>query len=213
MLERAPVIDIGPDERVLIIGTAGSGKSYLTRRVLVPRYAHRPVVFDPKERWNAKNAKVVHRFTRGLDYQVIRLGDYEEREGPYLWDDQAQSVMRDNGGHTLILDELTTVIVSRMYFPAAIGRAVRTGRDTRRGAFPVWMITQQPTQIPSTAYALANHKFFFMQERERDIQRIANETHPAIASYVRKLRKGDYVYYNREKALLVPVKARIAIPR
>jgi hypothetical protein len=201
-----PLIDIHPSDRVLIIGTSGSGKSYLTRRVLVPRYAVYPVVFDPKERWNAPTAKIVQRYDHRAAYQVVRLPDYDEKDGPELWDEQAQAVLRD-APHTLIVDELTLVTGTRT-FPRAFGRILRTGRDTRGGAVGLWMLTQQPAYIPTAAYALANHKFIFMQEREDDVIRIGRETTPAIIPYVRSLHRREYVYYNREKGIIIHVRAR-----
>jgi hypothetical protein len=205
-------IRIAPSERVLIIGTAGSGKSWLTRRVLVPHFALNPVVLDPKERWEARDSEIVDRFTPGLPYQTVRLGDYPEEEGPELWDAVVQAAMRDRVPHTIIVDELTLVTRSQQ-LPRGLGRAVRTGRDTKRGAFGVWMLTQQPAFIPTVTYALSNHKFIFMCERDADIKRIGEETVPEIVPYVQNLREGDYVYYNRQRALIIPVtRKREGIP-
>lgn len=202
--EGEPLIDIAPSDRVLIIGTSDSGKSFLTRRVLAPHFAVNPVVLDPKERWEARDSEIVNKFRSGLPYQTIRLGDYADKDGPELWDAQVQAAMRDRIPHTIIVDELTLVTRSQQ-LPPSLGRAVRTGRDTKRGAFGVWMLTQQPAYIPTVTYALSNHKFIFMCERERDIERIGEETVPELMPYIRVLRQGDYVYYNRQRALIIPV--------
>lgn len=206
-----PTINIAPSDRVLIIGTSGSGKSYLTRRVLLPRYAMRPVVLDPKERWDTEDndwrghlAEVVDTFhPGGHPYQVIRLPEYDERDGPDLWDEQVAAILRE-GGHTIIVDELT-LVTNPLRLPRSLGRAVRTGRDYKRGSVGVWMLTQQPVHIPTVTYALANHKFLFMQEREDDEVRLTRETTRDILPYLNGLRQGDYLYYNKERRLLVPV--------
>jgi hypothetical protein len=205
--EAMPQIEILPSDRVLIIGTSDSGKSWLTRRVLVPAFAVNPVVLDPKERWEAYNAEVVEQFTPGHPYQVVRLGDYDEAEGPALWDAVVQAAMRDRVPHTIIVDELTLVTKSQQ-LPRGLGRAVRTGRDTKRGAFGVWMLTQQPAFIPTVTYALSNHKFIFMCERAADIKRIGEETTEDIVPFIADLRQGDYVYYNKQRALIIPVERK-----
>jgi hypothetical protein len=199
-----PDINILPSDRVLIIGTSNSGKSWLTRRILVPRYALNPVVLDPKERWEAPGARIVKKFRPGAAYQTVRLGDYADRDGPELWDAVVAAAMRDRIPHTIIVDELTLVTRSQM-LPPSLGRAVRTGRDTKRGAFGVWMLTQQPAFIPTVTYALSNHKFIFQCERDADIKRIGEETTPELIPFIRELHQGDYVYYNRERALIIPV--------
>jgi len=203
VVHRAPEIVVHPSERVLIIGTSGSGKSYLTRTELLPRFGVRPVVFDPKERWEARGCKVVEHFTRRYGYQAIRLPEYDEDDGPDLWNEQAQAVLR-NAPRTLVVDELT-LCTKPQRLPSAMGRILRTGRDTRGGSVGLWMLTQQPVQIPTACYALSNHKWIFMQEREADIVRIGQETTPALIPFVEGLGKRDYVYYNKERRIIVPV--------
>lgn len=199
------LIDIQPSERVLIVGTSGSGKTFLTWNVLVPRYAVRPVVFDPKERleppddtWN-----ILESFHPKAEKQIIRIPEYEERDGPSLWDAQVQNVLRD-GNRTLIIDELTLVTNPRM-LPKSLARAIRTGRDYKRGSVGVWMLAQRCADLPISCYSESRHKFCFQLTEEGDQETWGRRTARVVGDEIATLSGHDYVYFDSLKKRMVVV--------
>lgn len=199
------LIDIAPSERALIVGTSGSGKTFLTWNVLIPRYAMRPVIFDPKERIEPPDDtwRILRGFSEHVEKQIIRLPEYEERDGADLWDEQVGKVLRD-GGHTIVIDELTLCSRPRE-FPRYLGRAIRTGRDYKRGSVGVWMLCQRCANIPVSAYSESRHIFSFRLTREDDRERLGRETIPQIAEEVADLGNHDYVYYDTLKKRIIVV--------
>lgn len=190
------LIEIRPDERMLIVGTSGSGKTFLVWNVLIPRYAVRPVVFDPKERlepWD-ESWKIVRGFHPQLEKQIIRLPEYAENDGPDLWDAEVGKVLRD-GNRTIIIDELTLCSRPRE-FPRYLGRAVRTGRDYKRGSVGIWMVCQRCANIPVSAYSESRHIYSFSLTREDDRERLGRETHPDVVALLDELHWHDCVHYD-----------------
>jgi hypothetical protein len=201
------LIDIAPSERVLIAGTSGSGKTFLLRNVLVPLYAVNPVIFDPKERWEPPDEswQIVDDFNPEHERQIIRMGDYAETDGPALWDEQMGNILR-HGGHTVIVDELTLVTKPRA-FPPYIRRAVFTGRDYKNGSVGVWMVTQRPAFVPTSAFSESRHLITFPLTRADDRERWARETHDQIIEELDALAQHDFVYYDTLMKRIVVVPA------
>lgn len=194
-----PMIDINPDERVLVVGTSGSGKTFLVWNILIPRYAIRPVVFDPKERlepWD-ETWEIVPHFNPEIEKQIVRIPEYEEKYGPDLWDAEVAKILRD-GNRTLIIDELTLCTRPRE-FPRSLGRAIRTGRDYKHGSVGVWMICQRCANIPTSAYSESRHIYSFSLTREDDRERLSRETHPLMVELLDELDWHDYVHYDTRK--------------
>lgn len=198
------LIDIQPSERVLIVGTSGSGKTFLTWNILIPRYAVRPVIFDPKERIEPPDDswQVVSAFNADIDKQIIRLPEYEESEGAALWDAQVAHILKD-GNRTLVIDELTLCSKPRE-FMRSMGRAIRTGRDYKNGSVGIWMLCQRCANIPTSAYSESRHIFCFNLTRRDDRERMGKETNEHVVNEIDALDWHDYVYYDtREKRIVV----------
>lgn len=197
----SPAIRIGADERVLVIGASGSGKSVLVQAI-TSRWS-RGLWIDTKDEVNLPNARVVtsaREAVRALPGRVVWRPAWDELTAggtggtAVVRPDVTDYVLRrmwELGGHGLGVHELGDV-ADQNRTPIMLGAVFRKGRA--RG-IPAVVATQAPKGIPMVVRREASHVFVFALQLEEDRVYVASFTGEAVRAPLPL--PFDYTFWHR----------------
>lgn len=190
-------INIRRSDRMFVVGTTGSGKSYLLRKLAAPLpYV---VVVDPKHQWDWEDTRpagsrglVTSKLEEVMDWEepepvVYRPGYVEAREGIpefFLW-------VFLRGNTLVVIDEVMSLLSSPSVLPRDFGIVIQQGRSRNIG---LWMATQRPSRIPIPVLSESEHHCIFRLRHPNDLRRMAEYTDPIVEQ--RPARGHQFWYYN-----------------
>lgn len=166
-----PHISLKSNERVMLSGKTGAGKTYLARYITRP--IKRLVVLDGKgtlsdwglDPWNHETYRAL---VRGEPMRVRVLApvgiDVQD-----FWDEILLACY-NAGNLTIYIDELYAVCPPNKAPSNALFGVYTRGRELGIG---VWASTQRPVWIPLVALSEAEHFFMFRLQLTEDRQRLA----------------------------------------
>lgn len=166
-----PRIKLTSNERVLISGKTGSGKTYLAHYITRP--IKRLMVLDGKgtlsdwnlEPWDSGSSRAM---LRGEPVR-IRVVPPLSVDVMDFWNETI--IQAYHAGNMLIyIDELYAVSPPNQKPPDALWAAYTRGRELGLG---VWASTQRPVWIPLFALSEADHFFMFRLQLNEDRQRMS----------------------------------------
>lgn len=201
-------INIRRSDRMFIVGTTGSGKSYLARKLAAPLpYV---IVVDPKHTWDWEQEPAPYGrgiVTRDLD-DLLR------------WDEPGPIVYRPGyddlraglpsffqwvfwRGNTLVVIDEVASITSPSVLPRDFAIVVQQGRQRTVG---LWLLTQRPSRIPIPILSESEHHCIFRLRHPADLKRMAEYTDPLVEND--PARGHDFWYYNDRTQQLLKLNAR-----
>lgn len=194
---------IKSNQRVVVVGKTGSGKSYWTIRNISK--FKRVVFFDPKHE-HSKNFPVAMKtqklsdlknFMKNKEYFIL-YQPFEISEESF---NELCKICFKKGNVVLCLDE-----VERLKFVYWHEKIIRMGRKRGVG---IWHLIQRPSFIPSN-YILSesDHLILFKLNLKADRNKIAGIIGEK-AEELRTLKEFHYLYYNvldDEPTLCKPIK-------
>lgn len=161
------VINIRGDDRTLIVGKTGSGKTYASK-LLLSKYP-RVLYLDG-----------LHR----LDLEVSTLEQAQEQ----MSEDVFQVCVDDNdiftelvdshfdtGGFVIYIDEVYSICPPQKATPEIINRIWTRGRGNNIGA---WAATQRPSWLPLFLLSESEHYLIFKLQLEEDRKRMSKIVGP-----------------------------------
>lgn len=180
-------------EHVVVIGRTGSGKTFLIRTLIELRQyvvffrtkpdSNKFPTLDLVRRADAMKHWKGERLLLEPDYKRQAVEGYNMLEN--AWND---------GSWTVVVDELWYVEHELGLEPYVV-RMLTQGRSK---AITAVLGVQRPVDISRFALSETKHLFIFQTEG-RDLKfSLRDSTTDAIVPAVRKLRKYEFVYYNRE---------------
>lgn len=177
-----------PDERMLVVGRTGSGKTYLIKKIIEPLSTRQPIIiFDTKGTWKARrwwedrksspyqflgDPKVSHSLKPGL---YIYRPDY-----PAYSDPKTAKVMLDamkRHDMTLVFDE-TIDFARGTYAMPALAQCIQKGRELN---VRMIMGTQRPASIPIICLTESLKFAVFRLRSIDDRKRMAQWVDPVMA--------------------------------
>lgn len=166
-----PPISLKSNERVLLAGKTGSGKTYLANFITKP--LKRLVVLDGKGtlgNWNLQpyDRTSVHSLMRGEPIRARALPPVGSGILEY-WDEVILACFQA-GNVTIYIDELYAVCPPNQKPSDALWATYTRGRELGIG---VWSSTQRPVWVPLFALSEAEHFFMFRLQLGEDRQRMA----------------------------------------
>lgn len=185
------IVNIKSSERVFATGKTGSGKSTLTRHLLMT--SEHLIVIDGKDsndtklHWNLEEYKRDKHLTaiKNHEYCRIRLVDNQEDIIEVL------NAVYFYGNHIVYIDEITATIPARTKAPSIYTDIWTRGRDRNIGA---WSGTQRPSQIPLEFISESEHLFVFQLTLEMDRKRIGSMVGTKVIAP--PADKHGFYYYN-----------------
>lgn len=170
-------MNIKAGDRVFIVGTTGSGKSYLSEFLLSARKD--VVVVDPKGSFEFKTRKGV--ITSDFREVVKHIGPepliYRPSLGecaagiPWFW------IWVWHRENTLVYVDEVASITKPTTIPPEFARCIQQGRSKHIG---VWCGTQRPARVPIVILSEAEHDFIFRLRNPADQKRMAEYSDPKI---------------------------------
>lgn len=178
-----PPISLRSNERVLLCGKTGSGKTYLARYITRP--LKRLVVLDGKgtlSNWGLDeyNGQTARDLRRGDDVRLRALPPIGTNILEY-WDEVILSCFQA-GNVTIYIDELYAVCPPNKNASDALWSAYTRGRELGVG---VWSATQRPVWVPLFALSEAEHFFLFRLQLMDDKNRMASFMGSKVLSIIR----------------------------
>jgi energy-coupling factor transporter ATP-binding protein EcfA2 len=164
-------IQIKTNERILIVGKTGSGKTYLAK--YLTRQANRLVVLDAKATLTDWNLDPWDSVSRGklLSHEPIRIRVLPPYDGDIT--EYWEAVLSDcykAGNVVIYIDELYSICPPNQKPMNVLWSMYTRGRELGIG---VWSSSQRPAWIPLFALSEAEHFFNFRLQLDEDRKRMA----------------------------------------
>jgi hypothetical protein len=182
---------IAPNDRVIILGRSGTGKTVLAQKLLL--LVRNAIIVDTKMNdpgWDAVGEEVLARkiYKTGAGRWWWKpsdefLADEDNAEQFFAW------CYRRNGRRVVYLDELLDVAPRANSFPVSLKLLATRGRSAGVG---LWSTTQRPVDVPKFALTEANHYFVFYLSDDDD-QKTAQKMAGAHFDFARI--KGNFGFY------------------
>lgn len=181
-------------EHVALIGTTGSGKTFLGKRFLSNRkYAGKwVIVIDTKHelQWDGFSIQRSVLNASSRRWQRVLF-----RPESLLQIDQLLTEIYQQGGWTVYIDEVygLTSRGSLQSFPTSYNRLLTRGRS--RG-ITVWSGMQRPRHAPLWAFTESTHFFIFRLKDAHDRKRVSEFTDSRLYEKLSDLERYEFIYHH-----------------
>jgi len=184
------------NNRIVLFGKTGSGKTFITKHVLWHQYGKRKIFFDPKcENYDLPGVRLA-RNPRVLE-QLVLTGKTVLYQPDDLCQDDFHEVcgtIFDTGNYVLFCDEVTDVCS-----PAPHGIAKNHRRILAQGrsrGVGVVSCSTRPRDCHSSIISEAEHFFIFRLVLETDVVKIRTMLPPLVSKKIHILPLHYFLYFN-----------------
>jgi ABC-type dipeptide/oligopeptide/nickel transport system ATPase component len=191
-------IQLKNDQRVVIVGATGSGKTVLAKHFL--ERLNRVLVVDPKHTFRLDGFKIRRTLPAlGQRWKMIfRPGPSDDFEMGDLF-----SRMFKIKNCTIYCDELATMSEKFPYATEVLADIARTGRERH---VSVWTALQRPRWVPRVFFTEAESIFIFNLRGEDDRDYMSKFTDAIVKEPIEKF---TFWYYHPDNPLVALMKFNI----
>lgn len=186
--------------RIVVLGLQGSGKTYLTKEVLIPEYGDAYIVFDPNNEY-AGYRRYVPRFVAddGLlkDELKLFLKKLVYPNCQTLEDIEAGKKEKKKRLRAVVFDEADLIAPSRANIPAALRDLVVRSRHLQ---IDVIFISRRPTDLSAYLMDTADYLLVFKQvgyNALKTMRALKIESDDAIKGL--DYENHEFLVFNRER--------------
>jgi energy-coupling factor transporter ATP-binding protein EcfA2 len=191
-------------EHMTLLGTTGYGKSTL-ERIIIPKYRNYVVVFatkrrdDTMDKFERAGFKVQKKFSPEVENHII-LRPPINPDDDRSQRDEFNTAMTEifwAGNWCMVWDEAA-------YLSYDLGLDRKMNRMLMQGrSLGISCVTtsQRPAFIPTYAYDMATHFFFWKLKLSRDVEKVGHLGGLDMAGMrdtIRQLDKYQFLYYNKD---------------
>lgn len=201
----------GRDDRAVLIGKTGCGKTTLAKYFVEDPDKQYSVTWNPKGSDSVLRWRQTHVTTLGELYDAA---DEEERRivytpTPFLAEDESNQAeffywVYENKYRRLYLDEATAIVYGGVKVPRGLLALINRGRE--RG-ISTMTATQRPSGVPMNILSESEHYYVFQTLLPQDRQRVEAITGISIEDQA-GLNEHEFYYFNLSRGLL-PRKLRL----
>lgn len=188
---------INSNDRVFIVGKTGSGKSFLTKK-LMKGINSRLVFIDPKCEHNFDSKKIeVHNCLEKAAKSI--RGRFDDKFFMHIKPNKVTpELLNDFLGEIFNIANVTVIFdeVGRFCFPRVCEEHDRLIRQGRAKGIGVWHLTQRPSWVDKFLLSESEHNFVFFLKIENDQKSIIENTSLPKDAFVKLNTMKYYFYYD-----------------
>jgi hypothetical protein len=193
------------DDRAVMIGKTGCGKTTLARFLIEDDEKPFSVT------WNPKGSEGIFKWKHKHVSSLVKLYDAADREErrivytphPYLAENAANQEelfywIYENLNRRFYIDEATSIKFGGVKIPEGLTALINRGRE--RGVSTM-VATQRPSRIPMNVLSESEHYYVFRLLLPQDRQRVEDITGITVEDQAR-LRNHEFFYFHEDRGLL-----------
>jgi hypothetical protein len=199
-------IKVGKNNRAVLIGKTGCGKTTLARFLIEDDEKPFSITWNPKGsdgifEWD-------HRHVNSLR-KLYEAADKEERRivytpHPYLaedWKNQEELFyyVYENKNRRFYIDEATSIKFGGVKIPEGLTALINRGREP---GLSTMVATQRPSRIPMNILSESEHYYIFRLRLPQDRERVEDITGISVEDQA-KLGKYEFFYCSEEDGVLL----------